>query len=275
MRILCIGDVFAKPGRRAVALLLPALRPGLALDLVIANGENSAGGAGITATTARELFAAGVDALTTGNHVWHQREALAYLPTTDRVIRPLNYPPGAPGLGATVFDAGGTTVLLANALGRLFMDAVDDPFRALDGLLAERGGEAGVIVVDFHAEATSEKRAMGYHLDGRVSLMVGTHTHVPTADAQILPHGTAYVTDVGMVGAQRSVIGVDVEAAIKRFKTGLPERFGPARDSLIQFNSVLVDVDETTGHARHIERVDRVVSIGPESDRTEADQAPS
>src|SRR5690242_509025 len=175
MLILFIGDVFAKPGRRAVATLLPGLRSELALDLVIANGENSAGGAGITAASAGELFAAGVDLLTTGNHVWHQREALAYLPTTDRVVRPLNFPPGAPGLGATLFDAGGTPVLLTNALGRVFMDALDDPFRALDALLAERAGEARVIVVDFHAEATSEKRAAGFHLDGRVSLVVGTH----------------------------------------------------------------------------------------------------
>ena len=267
MRILFIGDVVARPGRRAVAALLPTLRKELAPDLVIANGENSAGGAGITAATAEELFAAGVDLLTTGNHVWHQREALNYLPTTERVVRPLNFPPGAPGRGATLVHVAGTPVLLANALGRVFMDAVDDPFRALATLLGERAAEAQVIVVDFHAEATSEKRAMGFHLDGRVSLVVGTHTHVPTADAQVLPGGTAYVTDVGMVGPLHSIIGVDVEPIIQRFLTALPQRYGPAKDSAIQFNAVLADIDESSGRARAIERVDRVVTLGGDQRR--------
>lgn len=262
MRILFIGDVVAKPGRQAVAALLPGLRAELALDLVIANGENSAGGVGITAATANDLFTAGVDLLTTGNHVWHQREALTYLPTTDRVVRPLNFPPGAPGLGATLVDAGGTPVLLTNALGRVFMDAVDDPFRALDALLVEQAGEARVIVVDFHGEATSEKRAIGFYLDGRASLVVGTHTHVPTADAQVLPRGTAYVTDVGMVGALHSVIGVEIEPIIARFLTALPRRYDTAKERTIQFNAVLADIDEATGRARGIERVDRVVTLG-------------
>jgi hypothetical protein len=264
MRILFIGDVVAKPGRRAVAALVPGLRAELGLDLVIANGENSAGGAGITAGTAGDLFAAGVDLLTTGNHVWHQREALAYLPTTDRVVRPLNFPPGAPGLGATVLEVGGTPVLLTNALGRVFMDALDDPFRALDAVLAERAGAARVIVVDFHAEASSEKRAAGFHLDGRVSLVVGTHTHVPTADAQVLPQGTAYVTDAGMVGPFHSVIGVEVEPIIERFLTALPQRYGTSKDTTVQFNAVLADIDETSGRARGIERVDRLVTLGQE-----------
>src|SRR5579864_3316545 len=162
MRILFIGDVVAKPGRRAVAALLPGLRAELALDLVLANGENSAGGSGITPATAADLFAAGIDLLTTGNHVWHQREALTYLPTTDRVVRPLNFPAGAPGRGATLYDVRGTPILLANALGRVFLDSLDNPFQALDALLADRMSEARVIVVDFHAEATSEKRAMGF-----------------------------------------------------------------------------------------------------------------
>jgi metallophosphoesterase (TIGR00282 family) len=264
MRILFIGDVVGRPGRRAVAAVLPALRRELAPDLVIANGENSAGGAGITAATAGELFAAGVDLLTTGNHVWQQREALSYLPSTERVIRPLNFPPGAPGRGATLFRANGTPVLLANALGRIFMDAVDDPFRALDALLAARAAEAQVVVVDFHGEATSEKRALGFYLDGRASLIVGTHTHVPTADAQVLPGGTAYVSDVGMVGPLRSIIGVEVEPIIQRFLTALPQRYGPARDTTIQFNAVLADVDASSGRARAIERVDRVVTLGGE-----------
>src|SRR2546423_2632846 len=227
MRILFIGVVVARPGGRAVAAVLPTLRKELAPDLVIANGENSAGGAGITAATAGELFAAGVDLLTTGNHVWHQREALSYLPTTDRVVRPLNFPPGAPGRGATLVHAAGTPVLLANALGRVFMDTVDDPFRALPSLLAERAAEAQASVLDFHAEATSEKRAMGFHLDGRASLVVGTHTHVPTADAQVLAGGTAYVTDVGMVGPLPSVIGVGGAPIIPRLPHAPPPRLRP------------------------------------------------
>lgn len=264
MLLLFIGDVFAKPGRRAVAALLPELRAELAPDLVIANGENSAGGAGITAATAGELFAAGVDLLTTGNHVWHQREALSYLPTTDRVVRPLNFPPGAPGRGAILYEVGGIMILLTNALGRLFMDAVDDPFRSLDALLAEQGGAARVVVVDFHAEATSEKRAMGFYLDGRVSLVVGTHTHVPTADAQVLPGGTGYVTDVGMVGPLRSVIGMAVDPVVQRFRTNLPQRSGPSADPQIQFNAVLADVDAASGRARSLVRVDRLVTLGGE-----------
>ena len=261
MHILFIGDVVAKPGRRAVATLLPVLRAELALDVVIANGENSAGGAGITAATAADLFAAGVDLLTTGNHVWHQREALTYLTTTERVVRPLNFAPGAPGLGATLLTVRETPLLLTNVLGRVFMDTVDDPFRALDALLAERAGAARVVVVDVHAEASSEKRALGYFLDGRASLVVGTHTHVPTADTQILPGGTAYVTDVGMVGPLRSIIGVEVEPIIARFRTGLPQRYGTAKDSSVQFNAVLADIDESNGRARSLERVDRVVAL--------------
>jgi len=261
MKILFIGDVIAKPGRRAVATLLPGLRAELGLDLVIANGENSAGGTGITPSTSRELFRAGVDLITTGNHVWRQREALAYLPTTTQVLRPLNYPPGTPGHGDALFLVGDIPILLINALGRVFMAALDDPFRALDTLLAARSDEARVVVVDFHAEATSEKRAMGFHLDGRASLVVGTHTHVPTADAQILPKGTAYVTDVGMVGPLHSVIGVEVAPAVERYITALPHRAGTAADTTVQFNAVLADVDEGTGRARAIERVDRLATI--------------
>jgi metallophosphoesterase (TIGR00282 family) len=264
MRILFIGDVIAKPGRRAVAELLPALRAGMALDLVIANGENSAGGSGITAATAGHLFAAGVDVLTTGNHVWHQREALDYLPTTDRVLRPLNFPAGAPGVGATVLEVAGVPVLVANALGRIYLDSLDNPFHAIDELLGAQGHEMRVVVIDFHAEATSEKRAFGFHLDGRASLVVGTHTHVPTADAQVLPGGTAYVTDVGMVGPRHSVIGVEIEPIVRRFLSGLPQRFDTARDPEIQFNAVLANVDETTGRARSLERLDRIVTLHDE-----------
>ncbi len=262
MRILFIGDVIAGPGRHAVAALLPSLRRDLGLDLVIANGENSAGGAGITRGTANELFAAGVDLLTTGNHVWRQREALTYLPTTSKVARPANLPPGAPGLDAMLLRVGDTPVLVTNALGRVFMAPMDDPFRALDAILARHADEARVVVVDFHAEATSEKRALGFHLDGRASLVVGTHTHVPTADAQILPGGTAYVTDIGMVGPLHSVIGAEVEPVVWRYLTALPHKAGTAAGNLIQFNAVLAAIDDTTGRARSIKRIDRLVTLG-------------
>jgi len=263
MRVLFIGDVFAKPGRRAVSLLLPRLHEELALDLVVVNGENSAGGAGVTAATARELFAAGADLITTGNHVWHQREALTYLPTTKRVLRPLNYPPGTPGAGATVYPVGEakTPVLLLNVLGRVFMTPLDDPFRALDEALAAHDGAAKIIIVDVHAEATSEKRALGFYLDGRASLVVGTHTHVPTADAQVLPLGTAYVTDVGMVGSLHSVIGAAIDPVIARFRTALPRRSEPADVAVVQFNSVLAEIDDATGHARSLTRVDHIVTL--------------
>jgi metallophosphoesterase (TIGR00282 family) len=261
MRILFIGDVVGKPGRRAVASLLPLWRQELPCDLVIANGENSAGGAGITSSTAADLFDAGVDVITTGNHVWDQREALSYLATTERVLRPLNYPAGAPGIGATVLTIRGTGVLVANAMGRVYLTGLDDPFRGLDDLMTQYRERARVMVVDFHAEATSEKRAMGFYLDGRASLVVGTHTHVPTADAQILPNGTAYVTDVGMVGPLHSVIGVQVEPIIRRFVTALPQRYDTSTDPTIQVNAVLADIDEQSGRALSVARVDRIVRL--------------
>jgi metallophosphoesterase (TIGR00282 family) len=255
VRLLCIGDVFGRPGRTALAATLSQLRHTHAIDLVIANGENSAHGAGLTAATARALFAAGVDVLTSGNHIWQRREAQDYLDREPRVLRPLNYPPGTPGHGSVVVHAGDTPVLVVNLLGRLFMRAVEDPFRAVDAALSNAEGQPRVIVVDFHAEATSEKRAMGFHLDGRVSLVVGTHTHVPTADAQILPHGTAYVTDLGMVGVRHSVIGLAVEPAIAGFMTVLPQHAEPAIGP-VDVNSVMVDIDPASGRATAIKRLD-------------------
>lgn len=224
------------------------------MDLVIANGENSAHGAGITITSARDLFDAGVDVITGGNHTWHRREARAYLEQETRVIRPLNYPRGTPGRGAVTVQVGDTPVLVLNALGRLFMKPMEDPFQALNGVLEGSHG-VKVIVVDFHAEATSEKRAMGFFLDGKVSLMVGTHTHVPTADAQILPRGAAYVTDLGMVGARYSVIGLEVPNAVAGFTTGLPSFAQPALGP-VEVNAVLVDVDPASGKATAITRLD-------------------
>jgi hypothetical protein len=254
VRILFVGDVVGRPGREAVTALLPAMRHELHVDLAIVNGENAAGGAGLTAEIARELRSAGADVVTNGNHVWDQRAFMADIEGLDFAIRPLNLPPGNPGRGWTI--AGG--ILVANAIGRVFMAAYDDPFRAVDALLAELGDRAPAVrVLDWHAEATSEKLAMGWHLDGRFSAVLGTHTHVPTADARVLPGGTAFVADTGMVGPRDSILGVRTEIVLDRFRTMLPKRFEVADGTAI-FNSVLVDVDETTGRARSIERVDRI-----------------
>ncbi|MBI2764689.1 MAG: YmdB family metallophosphoesterase, partial [Chloroflexi bacterium] len=254
MRILFVGDVVGRPGREAVQALLPGLRGELRVDLAIVNGENAAGGAGLTATLAHELKAAGADVVTNGNHVWDQRAFLKEIDGLDFAIRPLNLPPGNPGRGWMVAQ----DVLVVNALGRVFMGTYDDPFRALDGLLAELGDRAPrVRILDWHAEATSEKVAMGWHLDGRFSAVVGSHTHIPTADARVLPGGTAYVSDTGMVGPRDSVLGVQKEIVLERFRDMLPRRFEVAGGPSV-FNSVLIDVDEATGRARSIERVDRV-----------------
>lgn len=257
MRILVIGDVVGKPGRKAVAAILPGLRQERGHHLVVCNGENAAGGNGLTAATAEELRAAGCDVLTNGNHVWDQRQFLEEIKTLDYCLRPLNNPPEQPGRGWLVCRG----VLVANAIGRVFMGDVDDPFRALDGLVASLGEDAPTVkILDWHAEATSEKVAMGFHLDGRVSAVIGTHTHVPTADARVLPRGTAFVSDVGMVGPQNSVLGLAPEEVIGRFRDGMPRRFRVA-DGPVAFNAVEIDVDEATGLARSIERLDRVVEV--------------
>ncbi|MDE3113314.1 MAG: TIGR00282 family metallophosphoesterase [Chloroflexota bacterium] len=254
MRILFVGDVVGRPGREAVKALLPRLREELRVELVVLNGENAAGGAGLTAEIARELRDAGADVLTNGNHVWDQRVFLTEIETLDYAIRPLNLPPRNPGRGWTVVG----DVLVVNAIGRVFMAAYDDPFRAVDALLAELGERAPrVRILDWHAEATSEKNAMGWHLDGRFSAVVGSHTHIPTADARVLPAGTAFVSDTGMVGPRDSVLGVDPKIVVDRFITGIPKRFEVAKDGPVVFNSVLIDVDGSTGRARSIERVDR------------------
>lgn len=254
MRILFVGDVVGRPGRDAVRTLLPGLRTELRADLVVLNGENAAGGAGLTAEIAAELRASGADVVSNGNHVWDQRAFLQEIESLDYAIRPLNLPPGNPGRGWLVARG----VLVVNAIGRVFMAACDDPFRAVDALLAELGeGAPRVRILDWHAEATSEKNAMGWHLDGRFSAVVGSHTHIPTADARVLPQGTAFVSDTGMVGPRDSVLGVDPRIVIERFRTGIPKRFEVAKDGPVVFNAVVIDVDESTGRARSIERVDR------------------
>jgi metallophosphoesterase (TIGR00282 family) len=255
VRVLCIGDVFGRPGREALLGTLPALRRTEHLDLVIANGENSSHGSGLTASSAKSLFDAGVDVITSGNHIWQRREVYDYLQREPRVVRPLNYPPGTPGRGSTVVRAGAVPVLVLNAIGRLFMKPVDDPFRSVDDALAAAGNDVKVILVDFHAEATSEKRAMGFYLDGRVSAVFGTHTHVPTADTQILPNGTGYVTDVGMAGVRQSVIGLAVDPVLAGFTTQLPNHAQPA-EGPVDVNAVLVDIDTVSGMTLAIQRLD-------------------
>ena len=248
-----IGDVVGKPGRKAVQSVLPALRHEYTVDMAVANGENSAGGFGVTPETAHDLFSAGVDVITSGNHIWKQKEVLPYIDEEPALIRPANYPPGAPGRGYV--KLGNTAVV--NLMGRVFMSPLDCPFRTADQILREiaSNGDERAILVDFHAEATSEKQAMAWYLDGRVSAVLGTHTHVPTADPRIFPQGTAYISDVGMVGPQNSVIGTDVQAVLEGFLTQMPKRFTVPQGP-VQFNSVLVDLDDD-GRAIDIQRIDR------------------
>lgn len=233
--------------------LLPRLRDELAVDLAVVNGENAAGGAGLTAEIARELRDAGADVVSNGNHVWDQRQFKDEIGLLDFAIRPVNLPPNNPGRGwIVVKDA-----LVVNAIGRVFMGSADDPYRAVDAVLDQLGESAPKVrILDWHAEATSEKLAMGWHLDGRFSAVLGTHTHVPTADARVLPGGTALVCDAGMVGPRDSILGMRTDIIVERFRTGMPVRFQVAEGPVV-FNSVLVDIDEQTGRARSIERVDR------------------
>jgi metallophosphoesterase (TIGR00282 family) len=255
MNLLFIGDIFASPGRRAVASHLNRLIEEHRLELIIGNAENAAGGFGVTPPVAQELLGYGIHVLTTGNHVWDKREIYDFLPREPRLLRPANYPDHLPGLGVfTGRTANGVPYAVLNLQGRVHMPATDCPFRKADQLLAALPPEIKVIFVDMHAEVTSEKIAMGWHLDGRVSAVVGTHTHIPTADARILTEGTAYQTDSGMTGPYKSVIGVMKEEVLHRFKTSLPVRFEAAKE-WVELRGVVVDVDESTGKARRIEPV--------------------
>jgi metallophosphoesterase (TIGR00282 family) len=254
LRILAIGDIIGKPGRKAVKEILPGLCDEYNIDLVVGNGENAAGGVGLTPNTAEELFDSGIDVITTGNHIWAYNEIIPYLDSELAILRPLNYPPMNPGRGYLLKN----NVLIINLVGRVFMGHVDCPFRAMDQLLAEFEHKSIPIIVDFHAEATSEKVAMGRYLDGRVSAVLGTHTHVGTTDAHILPGGTAYVTDIGMVGPIDSVIGDDPDSVINRFLTQIPSRLSVGKGK-VSFDAILVEVDEKTGKAVDIKRIKKVV----------------
>jgi len=250
--ILAIGDVIGKPGRKALSQLLPGLRRQYGLDLIIVNGENAAGGIGVTVATAKEMLDAGADVLTSGNHIWMHREIYPYLDSEMPILRPLNYPHNVPGRGHIIIGK----VAVVNLIGRVFIGDFDNPFHAVDKLLASL--KPKIIIVDFHAEATSEKVAMGRYLDGRVSAVLGTHTHVGTTDTQILPKGTAYVSDIGMTGPLDSVIGDDAEAAIERFLTSMPHRLSVGKGKTA-LNGILVEVDDDTGKALSIERIYREV----------------
>jgi metallophosphoesterase (TIGR00282 family) len=255
MKILFIGDIVGKPGRRAVAGLVPLLRADHAIDMVIANGENSAHGSGLTASTTQALLESGVDVITSGDHIWDNKEIYEVIDREPRLVRPLNMAPLAPGHGSHIWCKDGLPpVAVVNVIGRVFMPPNDCPFRALHPLLDALRAQTPIIIVDIHAEATSEKIAMGWHLDGSVSAVLGTHTHVQTGDEQILPGGTAYISDVGMCGPHDSVLGRDKEAVLRRFLTGLPQRFEVANGSII-LCGVLLDIDDQTGRARFIRRL--------------------
>ena len=252
MRILVVGDVIGKPGRRALQQFLPGLINELDIELVVANGENSAHGIGITVKTAQELLDAGVDVITSGNHIWAQRDIIDCMDGDLPIIRPLNFPPGVAGRGYIKVKG----ALVVNLIGRIFIGPSDCPFRAMDAMLSSLSPLPKVIVVDFHAEATSEKIALGRYLDGRVSAVLGTHTHVGTTDSHILPGGTAYVTDIGMVGPMDSIIGDDVTNVLESFLKGLPHRLSVGKGPCA-LDAILLDIDDSTGKALSIGRIRR------------------
>ena len=261
MKLLFIGDIVGQPGRRAIRELLPKLREQHRLDFVIANGENSAGGSGITPRTAGEIFSAGVDVITSGDHLWDQREVTELLANEKRFLRPLNYPPGTPGQGSGIFEIRNpqstirnpVPIAVLNAQGRTFMPTLENPFLAVPPEIERLRQRTKIIFVDFHAEATSEKIAFARMLDGQVSAVVGTHTHVQTADEQIFPGGTAYLSDAGFTGPHESVLGREIEPIIKRFATNMPQRFEVAK-SRVLLQGVVIEIDEASGKAVSIQR---------------------
>lgn len=255
MKLLFIGDIVGRPGRQMIARHLASLVDRHLIDLVVANAENAAAGFGVTPDVVAELLDAGIDVLTTGNHVWDKKESFPILEQEERILRPANYPPGLPGKGWGVFStSAGLPVAVVNLEGRVFMNNLDCPFRAADAILGGLPGRPPIVLVDFHAETTSEKGALGSYLDGRVSAVLGTHTHVPTADERVLPGGTAFISDVGMTGSRDSVIGIRKELSVERFLTQLPVRFEVAKKEPM-LCGVVITVDESTGRALGIERV--------------------
>jgi 2',3'-cyclic-nucleotide 2'-phosphodiesterase len=263
VKLLFIADIVGQPGRRAVKELVPQLRRQHALSLVVANGENAAGGSGITVNTAEEIFAAGVDIITSGDHLWDQKEVMELLDGERRFLRPLNYPPGTPGQGSVIFEAPGIPpVAIMNLQGRTFMAPLENPFHAALVEVERLRPLTNIIFVDFHAEATSEKVALARMLDGRVSAIVGTHTHVQTADEQIFPGGTAFLCDGGFTGPHESVIGREIEPIIRRFMTNMPQRFEVAKGR-VRLQGAVIDIDDQTGQAKDIQRVSEDVKLLP------------
>jgi len=255
LRVVLVGDIIGSPGRRAVKENLPPLVADFGVDFVVANGENAAGGIGITREVAAELFAAGVDVITMGNHAFGKKEIISCIEQEKRILRPANYPPGVPGRGFTVTKTrSGCRIAVCTLVGRTFMQPADCPFRTADAVLAALPGPPCPVLVDFHAEATSEKMALGWYLEGRVAAVTGTHTHVQTADERVLPGGTAFISDIGMCGPAGSVIGMDREMVLRRFLTGMHSPYQVA-DGPYVFSAVLVDCDETTGLATGIRRI--------------------
>ncbi len=254
MKILMTGDIVGQPGRTAFARTAGRMREQRGVDMIIANAENSAGGRGITPVICDELFAAGADVLTLGDHTWDQKELAPWLKNAKRVVRPANFAPGCPGTGCVTVMVKNIPVTVISLVGRVFMSPYDCPFRTADQILAQKNPPGGIIMVDVHAEATSEKIALGRYLDGRVSAVAGTHTHVQTADEEILPGGTAYITDLGMTGPKDSILGRDVNSVLQKFLTGMPSRFSIATEK-VAFEGALVTVDDKTCRATGIERV--------------------
>ena len=256
MRVLILGDVVGRPARRAIRDLVPSLIEREGIDLAIANAENAAGGIGVDVKSAKELLSSGLDVLTSGNHIWKKKEIYRYMDEHSELIRPANYPEGAPGRGWCAWQNDhGLNALIINVQGRVFMpNHVDDPFRSVDAICRERGRHSRVIIVDMHAEATSGKNAMGWYLNGRASIVFGSHTHVQTSDDRILPGGTAYITDVGMCGPLDSVIGMEKETVINGFLSQLPRQFEVAHENVV-LQGIIVDVDDDSGQAREIRRL--------------------
>lgn len=255
MKILFIGDIIGKPGRKALRDGLPELTNKLKIDFVIANGENAAGGFGITKSVGEEIFSLGVHVITSGNHIWDKKEAVDYIPKESRLVRPANYPPGVPGFGSVVMNSrSGAKIAVLNLSGRVFMNPLDCPFQTAKREIPLLKKETACIIVDFHAEATSEKIALGWFLDGEVSAVVGSHTHVQTADEKILPGGTAYITDVGMTGPVDSIIGVKKEQILHKFLTQIPSRFETAKGPTV-LSSVVIDINPDTGRSSSIQRL--------------------
>ena len=254
LTVLCVGDVFGEPGRRAVQVLLPKLRKQYEADLAVVNVENAAAGFGVTPLIARTFLDQGVDVMTSGNHIWDKKEIIEYIVKENLLLRPANYPEGTPGSGSIVVKAGPHKVGVLNLMGRVFLPSLDCPFKKADEEVARLKAETPIVVVDMHCEATSESQAMGWHLDGRASAVVGTHRHVQTADERILPKGTAYITDLGMTGPTDSVIGVDKDLALQRFISQMPNRFEPAKGP-VALHGAVIRIDPETGRGLAIERL--------------------